>query len=152
MGGQMAYVDLARSHVKELVRQGMGLTELVEDCDGDLPFRRGTAAYFISTRLDGAKLRVWSRAVGEIKPTVAVLREVNAANAGLETARVIVRSDDVYVEGVLPIDTCTAEQLADLCLEVGVSADELGSLIAAVHGGTTWFSDDDSACQCGGNG
>jgi hypothetical protein len=42
----MAYVDMARSHVKELARQGIGLTELVEDFDGDLPFRRGTAAYF----------------------------------------------------------------------------------------------------------
>lgn len=148
----MAYADMARSHVKELVRQGMGLTELVEDCDGDLPFRRGTAAYFISTRMDGAKLRVWSRTVGDIKPTVAVLREVNAANLGLETARVIVRGREVFVEGVLPVDSCTAEQLAELCLEVGVVADELGSMIAAVHGGSTWFSDDDSACQCGADG
>ena len=148
----MAYVDMARSHVKELVRQGMDLTDLVEDCDGDLPFRRGTAAYFISTRMDGVKLRVWSRAVGDIKPTVAVLREVNAANVGLEIARVIVRGGDVFVEGILPIDPCSAEQLAELCLEVGLVADELGSMIAAVHGGSTWFSDDDNACQCGADG
>lgn len=145
----MAYVDMARSHVKELVREGMGLTELVEDCDGDLPFRRGRAAYFISTRMDGMKLRVWSRAVAEVKPTVGVLREVNDANLGLETARVVVRGLDVLVEGILPIDSCSAEQLADLCREVGGTADELGTMIVAVHGGSTWFSDDDTECHCG---
>jgi len=88
---------------------------------------------------------------GRVTPTRGE-RGASSVTHKRATARVIVRSDDVYVEGVLPIDSCTAEQLADLCLEVGVSADELGSMIAAVHVGSTWFSDDDSACQCGGNG
>ncbi len=140
---------MARSHVKQLVRDGMGLTEVLEDCDGDLPFRQGSAAYFISTRADGLKVKVWSRAVAEVKPTVGVLREVNDANIGLETARVIVRGQHIYVEGVLPVEATTGEQLADLCREVAVVADELGSMVAAVHGGFTWFSGDDTECQCG---
>jgi hypothetical protein len=146
---RVAYREMAQSHVKELVRQGTGLVEVLEDSDGDLPFRSGRAMYFISTRSDGRQLKVWSRAVEGVKPTVAVLREVNAANLALEVARVVVRGDDLYVEGVLPVETTTAEDLGRLCREVGTVADELGSLVAAVHGGSTWFSDDDAGCSCG---
>jgi len=140
---------MARSHVKALVREGMGLTELIEDHDGDLPFRRGSAAYFISTRLDGQKLKVWSCAVSDVKATVAVLREINDANLELESARVIARGDNVYVEGTLPVESTTAADLVALCHEVATTADDLGSMLAAVHGGTTWFSEDDKECQCG---
>lgn len=145
----MAYVDMARSHVKELVREGMGVLEIAEDCDGDLPFRRGTALFFISTRADGMKVKVWSRILADVKPTVAVLREVNAANLGLEVARVLVRGRDVYAEGTLPVVSSTGDELAELCREVGGVADELGSMIAAVHGGSTWFSNDEADVGCG---
>lgn len=145
---------MARSHVKELVRQGLGLTEVVEDCDGDLPFRQGSAAWFISTREDGQRLRVWSRAVLGIKATAAVLREVNDANLSLEVARVVVRGQAVFVEGVLPVEDCSPERLELLCREVSMCADGLGQLLVAVHGGSTWFDDvgaaGEGACpECG---
>lgn len=147
----MAFVDMARSHVKELVREGLGLREVVEDCDGDLPFRQGTAAWFISVRSDGQRLKVWSRAVLGLRATAAVLREVNDANLTLEAAKVVVRGDAVFVEGLLPVEDCTAQRLEALCLEVSQCADGLGQMLVAVHGGSTWFTDaDDDVCpECG---
>ena len=141
---------MARSHVRELAREAFGLTEVKEDADGDLPFRAGTAAVFVTLRRDGLRLKVWSRAVAGLKPTVAVLREVNDANLGLETARVLCRGDHVYVEGVLPVEDCTPARLKDLFDEVADTADGLGQMLTAVHGGATWFDEADEVCPgCG---
>jgi hypothetical protein len=34
-----------------------GLTQLVVDEDGDVPFRHGTARYYVTVRLDGRKVK-----------------------------------------------------------------------------------------------
>jgi hypothetical protein len=146
---RVAYVDMARSHVKQLAREALGLADVLEDCDGDLPFRHGTAAVFVTVRTDGQRFKVWSRAVSGLKPTVAVLREVNDANLSLETARVVVRGDGVFVEGVLPVESGTPAGFRALYDEVAGLADRLGSMLVAVHGGATWFSDDDVCPECG---
>ena len=146
---RVAYVDMARSHVKQLAREALGLADVVEDCDGDLPFRHGSAAVFVTVRSDGKRFKAWSRAVAGLRPTVAVLREVNDANLALETARVVVRGDCVFVEGVLPVEDATAAGFRALYDEVADAADRLGSMLVAVHGGATWFSDDDVCPGCG---
>lgn len=146
----MALIDLARSHVKECLREAFELSQVVVDHDGDLPFRAGTAAYFVSVRPDGQKVRAWSMVVRGIKVNAAVLREINEVNAGLETCRMFAVNDRVIVEGILPVDGLTPETLQELCLEVGVTADQVGQMMAAVHGGQLWFDDDDETCDhCG---
>ena len=44
----MSYLEMARSHVKELAREAFDLTEVVVDRDGDLPFPYGTAVLHMS--------------------------------------------------------------------------------------------------------
>jgi hypothetical protein len=146
----MSYADLARSHVKECAREAFGLTELVVDCDGDLPFSHGTANYYVSVRSDGRKVKAWSHAVLGVRSSAAVLREVNALNARLEHARAFLVEERLLVEGVLPVDGLTPEDLRELCLEVGTTADEFGQLVSTVHGGVTARSADDEGCDhCG---
>lgn len=146
MGVRMAYVDLARSHVKECLREAFELPQLIVDEDGDVPFHQGTAVYFVSIRLDGKKVKVWSQAVVGIKPTAGVLREVNEVNAGMEHARAFITRQRLVIEGVLPTDGLTPEDLRDLCLEVGVAADEIGTMISAVHGGEVARPGSTSGC------
>lgn len=135
----MSYIDMAHSHVERRVREAMGLTEVKRDPDGDIPFRYGTAACFISVDDDGQLARVWSPAVRDLRPTAAVLRELNAVSADLSFARVVLRWGCAYVEASTLIEELTARHLRQLCDEVGSSADGLGQMLAAVHGGSVFF-------------
>ena len=135
----MSYQDMARSHVKELAREAFELEDVVVDADGDLPFPFGTAMFYVSVVRDGHLLRVWSQAVAGIHVNKAVLREINAANSHLVLARAYATESAVVVEGCLPVETLRAIDLRAVCYEVGMTADKLGSLLAAVHGGHVVF-------------
>lgn len=146
----MGYVDLARSHVKECLREGFELAQLIVDEDGDVPFTKGTAVYFVSVRSDGKKVKVWATAVSGVKPIAAVLREVNEINTGLQHSRAFVTKDRLVIEGVLPVDGLTPEDLRDLCVEVGNVADEVGQLISTVYGGEVMRPEGTGGCEhCG---
>ena len=132
---------MARSHVKELVREAFELQDVVVDGDGDLPFPWGTAMFYASLEREGRLVRVWARAVAGIQVNKAVLREVNEVNVGLTLARVYTLGSSVMVEGCLPVEPLRAQDLARLCVEVGTTADKLGSMLAAVHGGHVVFPD-----------
>ena len=133
--GWLSYEDMARSHVKELVREAFELDEVVVDGDGDLPFPHGTAMFYLSVIRGGRLLRVWSLAVNDIRVGKRVLREINDVNAGLTLARVHATSSAVWVEACWPVDGLQARDVGFLCAEVGGTADRLGSMLAAVHGG-----------------
>ena len=137
----MSYEDMARSHVKELVREAFELDEVVVDSDGDLPFPCGTAMFYISLVREGRLVRVWSRAVGGLTINKAVLREINEVNRSLVFARVSATDSAVWVEACLPIESLGIYDLGFLCSEVGGTADRLGSMLAAVHGGLVAFPD-----------
>ena len=126
---------MARSHVKELAREAFELAEVVVDPDGDLPFPFGTAVLYVSVVADGRLVRVWARAADGIAVTKPVLREVNDANAGLVLARAWMHGDALMIEGCLPVETLRAEDLRALVSEVGRTADQLGAMLATVHGG-----------------
>jgi hypothetical protein len=130
---------MARSHVKELVREAFELDEVVVDADGDLPFPCGTAMFYLSVVRCGRLLRVWSRAVSGIDVKKPVLREINEVNTGLTFARVWADGQEVWVEGCLPVETLRGKEIGALCMEVGHTADRLGSMLAAVYGGRVAF-------------
>ncbi len=140
-GERLSYEDMARSHVKELVREAFDLDEVVVDEDGDLPFPCGTTMFYVSVVREGRFVRVWAPAVTGIEVRKAVLREVNEANTGLTLARVLALGGAVYVEGCLPVETLRVPELQALFHEVGSTADRLGSMLAAVHGGHVAFPD-----------
>ncbi len=82
----------------------------------------------------------------------AVLRELNETNASLLLARVFADGSSLVVEGCLPVEPLQARDLALLCQEVGSTADRLGSLLSAVHGGQQAFPvahdpDPDHECE-----
>ncbi len=137
----MSYEAMARSHVKELARQAFELDEVVVDGDGDLPFPFGTAMVYVSVVRDGQLVRVWSRALAGIRVNKAVLRELDEVNAGLIFARVFTVLDSVTVEGCLPVEPLRPSDLGRLVAEVGMTADRVGSMLAAVHGGRIGFAD-----------
>ena len=131
----MSYTDMARSHVKELAREAFALDEVVVDGDGDLPFPYGTAMVYVSVVGEGRLVRVWSRAVSGIEVRKSVLREINEVNAALVISRVWATYDEVWIEACFPVEVLRPLDLSCLLREVGRTADSLGSMLAAVHGG-----------------
>jgi hypothetical protein len=131
----MAFVDMARSHVERMLREGMDLEQVVTDSDGDFPFRHRSAAYWLSLSPSGHMVRVWSRAVDGVRPTAALLREVNDLNTRLLHSRAYVERGAVWIEAALPVRPLEADYLAAVCYEIGDAADTIGPMIVAVHGG-----------------
>ncbi len=91
--------------------------------------------FYVSVVAGGRLVRVWSLAVDGLAVTKPVLREVNDTNARLVLACTWVQGRGVMVEGCLPVETVRVEDMRALCAEVGTTADRLGSMLAAVHGG-----------------
>ncbi len=138
----MGYEEMAHSHVQRLLREGMGLDELVQDREGDYPFRHGTAMYYLSVVHGGHMVKIWSYCVFGLKATAPVLREINAANARLVHCRMFLCGSTLEVEAFLPIELLVPGYLVAVCAEVGETADSIGQLMAAVHGGSVCFDDE----------
>ena len=142
---EISYEGMARSHVKELAREAFELDHVVVDEDGDLPFPFGTAMVYVSVVGEGRLMRVWACAVSGIELTKPVLKEINEVNAGLVLSRVWGTGDQVWIEGCFPVEVLRPCDVGVLLAEVGRTADRLGSLLAAVHGG--WVACPEAADQ-----
>jgi hypothetical protein len=114
-------------------------TSLVKDADGDVPFNKGTSACYVTVEARPLGVRVWGMAATGIRPTAAVLREVNELNQRAQLVKVVHANQRVWVELRLRADQVTARSLRRACRQVCVVADDIGSLFAGVHGGSTPF-------------
>ena len=97
--------------------------------------------FYASVVCGGRVLRVWSCAVAGLHVNKPVLQEINDVNRSLVFARVSATDAAVWVEGCLPIETLRPHDVGFLCSEVGRTADRIGSMLAAVHGGLVAFPD-----------
>lgn len=131
----MAYKDMAHSHVQRLLREGLELEEVVQDCDGDYALRQGNASYYVSVSNRGHMVKIWSHATYGLKRSKQVLREVNETNEHLMYSRAFLRDGHLMIEAILPISVLSAWFLGSVCREVGSTADQVGQLFATVHGG-----------------
>ena len=128
---------MARSHVKEELARARRSTSPRSSWTPTAICRSptGPPCSTCPSLLRAAWSGVWSRAVDGLAVTKPVLREVNDANAWLVLSRTWVQGNGVMVEGCLPVETMRSEDLRALCSEVGTTADRLGSMLSAVHGG-----------------
>ncbi len=133
---------MAHSHVQRMLREGMELETVEQDRDGDYPFRHGTAMYYLSVGRGGHLLKIWSYAAYGVKPTKAVLREVNSTNEQLMHCRAYMSGESLVIEAFVPIESLVPGYLVAVCHEVGCTADRVGQLLAAVHGGHVAFEDE----------
>ena len=135
----MLQIEWFGAYVEKLLREA-GHADIEPDGDGDYPFRWGTAACWI--RVCGEphlRVQVFGHAAGGVKASARLLREINEANARSVSARVYVLGDTVMVEQSVPADGLTAFTLQQACIAVGVVADDLGVLLAAMFDGHTPF-------------
>ena len=129
-----------RAYVERLLLDHFETSSLIVDADGDVPFHQGSSACYVSVVQRPLGVRVWGLAAVGIKPTAGALREVNELNQRASLVRVVLVGGRVWVEVRLPADQVSARSLARACRQVCSVADDIGSLFADVHGGSTPFA------------
>ncbi len=141
MGRELKWL---RAHVLLCLQDVWEQCRVVTDDDGDAPFRTGTAACWVSV-VDGDPLlvRVWAHAAFGLRPTPAVLREINDVNRRSRTAGVFWSDGVVVVQQVLHADGVDKATLGHACNAVSTVANDVGLMLAAVHGGATPYPAED---------
>jgi hypothetical protein len=129
-----------RSHVEQLLQREWDSCRVVTDGDGDYPFRRGTAACYVSVLDTGpAMVRVFAHAAYGLKPTLKVLRELTEIQRRSLSARVELCNDVVVVSQTVSPIGLTQPVLAQAMAAVAGLAADIGPLMAAMFDGGTPF-------------
>ena len=136
----MSELMWVRSHVRQLLADEWDLCRVVVDADGDIPFRRGSAACWVSV-LDSTPImiRVFAHAAYGVTSSARLLRRLNDVQRGSLSARVDYTQGIVLVTQTLSPVGLTGPVLAQATDAVGGLADEIGCLVAALHDGATPF-------------
>jgi hypothetical protein len=133
----MTAADLARSHVERCLQDLWGVEQVVPDGDGDYRYGVGSAACYI--RLDSHEpivVKALAVAAVRVKKSAALLAEINDVNARTRMAHVFWQDGSVYVEQSLMVETLDRASLSHAGLAVGGIANDVGSMIATVYGGS----------------
>ena len=136
--------EMFRSHVERCLQDVWECGELVADDDGDYPYRDGTAACWVSVHT-GPKpgVRVFAYAAVGLKRTARLLTEVNELNSRSRWARIFWDSGTVHVAAEIPWTAVDRPTLLHYTETVGSVADDIGDMLAVVHGGSTPFPAED---------
>ncbi|HEX4018235.1 MAG TPA: YbjN domain-containing protein [Frankiaceae bacterium] len=142
MGQEMRWL---RAHVRECLQEMWEVCRVEVDADGDVPFRSGSAAGWVSA-VEGKPplVRVWAHVAYGVKQNASVLRELNDINRRSRTAHVYWDEGFVVVEQTLHADGVDVATLGQAWSAVSSVANDLGPMLAAVHGGSTPFSVEES--------
>jgi len=129
-----------KSHVELLLQREWELSRVPPDPDGDFAFRRGTAMCWVSV-LDSEPpmVRVFAHAAFGLKPTLALLRELNEIQHRTVSAAVELCGDAVVVSQTISPIGLTGPVLAQALVAVSTLADDIGPLLAAMFDGSTPF-------------
>ena len=143
MGQEMRWLQ---AHIRQCLQDVWGVCRVEFDADGDVPFRTGIAAGWICA-VDGEPrlVRVWAHAATGVKPTAAVLRELNDMSRRSPAAHVFWADGGVIVEQTLHADGVDTATLGHAWRQVSGVANHLGPMLTAVHGGSTPFPVADTA-------
>ncbi|HET6625789.1 MAG TPA: YbjN domain-containing protein [Nocardioidaceae bacterium] len=136
-----------RAHVEKCMRELWDDAPVHFDDDGDIPFRAGTAAVWVSVRSREPRLQVFAHAAHGVKPTALVLRELNEVCGRSLFAKVHLVAGVVMVEAVVPAEGVSARTLRMAIDAVASVANDLGVMVATVFGGATPFEDESEAAQ-----
>ncbi len=136
----MGETKFLRSHVERCLQDIWEQHDLVIDADGDYPYRWGTAACWVHIESgQPAMVRVFAQAATNVKRSTRLLAEINEVNTGTRCAEVVWADNAVLVSYALHALAVDREPLGHACASVGVVADDIGGMVAAVFGGSTPF-------------
>jgi hypothetical protein len=141
---------LVRSHVERCLEDIWDACRVYCDEDGDYPFRAGIAACWV--RVESCRphlVRVFGHVVTGVKGSPALLREINEVNCRADSVFVAWDRTDrlVRVTTTIHPQALDRESLEHALDAVHAVANDIGPLVAAVHGGATPFESQDTGSE-----
>lgn len=130
-----------KAYVEKLLREVLDDASVVEDDDGDFCFRMGTSAVYVRVWESGDRplVRVFASAAWGLKPSAALLRELNELNARATAATIYVQEGVIFVDQTLFAASLDTATLAHAFWHVCSVAEDIGTLAAAMFDGHTPF-------------
>ena len=133
----MTFEEMFRSHVERCLQDVWDRPDLVTDPDGDYPFRAATSMCWVQVERAPSAVRVFAYAATGVKRSAKLLGELNDLNRSARWVTLHWYDGIVVVERALATTEVDRDSIR-FALEAVVSvADEIGPMIAAVHGGAT---------------
>jgi hypothetical protein len=146
----MDETTLLRAHVERVLEDYWEVRRVERDAEGDYPYRCGTAACWVQVRpADGPTVPpavvVVSKAALGLKPSAGLRREIIEMNDHARWCKVSLDKDQVWVERILDLHAASPESVQLACWTVGAVADDIGTPLAVMYGGSTPYTPDDEA-------
>ncbi|MDP9318703.1 MAG: YbjN domain-containing protein [Actinomycetota bacterium] len=127
--------------VEKCMRTVFDGDDVTIDQDGDVMFRSGTAACWVSVQeSDPTMVIVFAHAALGVKPTAALLREVNDLNQRALSGTITIVSGTIMVRQAMLASTVTVESLDQACHQVSRIANDIGHLAAVMFDGHTPYA------------
>jgi hypothetical protein len=139
----MANRDMTIAYVEKILREYLGVDDLVMDEDGDVPIRRGSALYFVrvSTR-EPFRVVVNSSVLKGVEESLELYRELNTINATIYGIQAYYQDGRIIFSSDLLADSLQPKDLEDACGTISSAADEFDDKLQATFGGEKSFDDD----------
>jgi hypothetical protein len=141
----MADTEKLRHHLEELLRDHLGVTELLTDEEGDYPVRAGSAKYYVRLEdmADPPTVHVYAEILVGVSASQALYETLNAVNSHITFGRMFHQGEAVFAATELVAETMDPEELAQSCRSIAGLADQYDDLFQAEFGGTRQFEEDD---------
>jgi hypothetical protein len=142
----MSKTDMVRAYAESLLKQILGVEQVMRDGDGDYPVRFESALYYVridSGAHDHPVVQVFAIALAELAPSSELFEELNRINSKLRFARTFWVADQVLIESEMVGEELSLAGFSTACETVGGAADYFGPRLAEKFGGKTAFADEE---------
>lgn len=116
----------------------------VVDEDGDFPILFGSAMVYVRAQTpkeDIPSVSAFATLVRDVKPSAALLSDLNEINQKLRFAKVMILPDGVAIDVTIPASTLSVDELHAILLEVSTAGDYFDTILSEKHGGKTMGRD-----------
>ena len=140
----MADTEKLGDRLEAMLKEHLGVDELVTDAEGDYPVRAGSAKYYV--RLDDAEppvVHVYAQILVGVSASAKLYETLNAVNGHITFGRMFHQDETVFAATELMADSLDAGELAASCRSIAELADHYDDLFKATFGGRRQYDDSD---------
>jgi hypothetical protein len=139
----MADTEKLRERLETMLKEHLGVGELVTDAEGDYPVRAGSAKYYV--RLGGEDppvVYVYAQILVGVAVSAKLYETLNAVNSHIKFGRMFHQDETVFVATELLAESLDLEELGQSCRSIADLADHYDDLFKLTFGGRRQVDND----------
>ena len=133
-----------KTHVEDLLREYLGVSELILTEHNEIPIRAGSAILYVhlADEPETPVAHLTSPVLTEVERSAELLEALNDINAAIEVGRLFWEGDTIVASVTLVAETLDLIELAVACDGIGEIADRYDDELQARFGGLKAFNTD----------